>query len=114
MGFYDYRKYPERQAAYNAERCKTCPHKSEKCIEIEKWEKKNNCRTNHSKRDSLCWCCKYSVPHPEDDFVCPWAEEGEPVEGWTAKGHRTAAGEYHYSVTDCPFFERGIEAEYGL
>lgn len=111
MGMYDYRKYPERQAAYNAEKCKTCPQKSEKCIEIEKWEKANHCRTNHSKRDSLCWCCEYSVPKPEHDYICPWAEHSKPVDGWVAKMHKTAAGELHAAVIDCPNFVRHAEWE---
>lgn len=101
----------EKQGPYKADKCKTCPQYCPECVEIAKWEKEHKCRTSHSKRDSLCWCCAYSVPKPEHDYICPWAEHGKPVDGWIAKMHKTAAGELHASVIDCPNFKRYAEWE---
>lgn len=32
--------------------------------------------------DTLCWNCKRCT-NP-DSHPCPWAEKGEPIEGWTS------------------------------
>lgn len=107
-----YSRSPEdKYAPHDFSKCETCPQHSERCDYILEQEKKHKNRTNHTKRDSLCWCCAYSVPKPEHDYICPWAEHGKPVDGWIAKMHKTAAGELHASVIDCPNFKRYAEWE---
>lgn len=96
-------------AGYKVEKCHTCPKFSEHCYEIARWEAKHECKTAHGKGDSLCWCCKHSVPRPDDDFPCPYATELKPVKGWDAKLGKTYDGVKQYHVYDCPLFERGRE-----
>lgn len=62
--------------------------------------------------DTLCWNCKRCT-NP-DSHPCPWAEKGEPIEGWTAAPgreffHYLQTGEKvslgcSYVVTACPLF----------
>ena len=104
------RRYPEdRNGSHDISKCTSCPARSEICDEILKYEKAHHNRTNHTKRDSLCWCCKYSVHRQGDDYICPWANYGKPVDGWIANTHKTAMGELHAAVVDCPNFKRYAE-----
>lgn len=58
-----------------------------------------------SKHDhTLCWDCAKATSQD-----CPWAERGQPVEGWRAKKTKLRfSGELSdsYRVFSCPLFER--------
>lgn len=62
---------------------------------------------SREKEHSLCWDCAHAT-----DGVCPWAERGEPVDGWWARSSRVRCGakyiEYSksYVVIECPLFKR--------
>ena len=54
----------------------------------------------------LCWNCKRAVN--SKDFKCPWADNGTPIEGWTATPNIVKQGGRKdidtYYVTGCPLY----------
>lgn len=68
---------------------------------------------DNSKNEQLCWNCKRST-NPEG-LRCPWADKGEPVEGWTAAqgracykydtyGNKVGEFGFSYDIMVCPLF----------
>lgn len=91
-------------------KCTNCKYHCKKCDEI----KSKKPEIMHSERDTLCWCCKNSVPKKNEfgEYIvgCSWSINKIPVEGWkysskiimVYKGNPTS-----YCVSECPQFERG-------
>ena len=69
-------------------------------------------RTFGAKPPTLCWDCALATSDK-----CPWADHGEPVEGWGARAtkikHRHGTGDAvitdSFHVWRCPLFERDAE-----
>lgn len=61
----------------------------------------------------LCWSCRYASRPRKDGWICPWAKNLTPVEGWTAnlvQKEQYATGNIKevvttYSITECPEFK---------
>lgn len=63
----------------------------------------------------LCWSCQYASRPRKDGWICPWAKNLTPVEGWTAT--IVQKEQYYfgnikevvttYSITECPEFKEG-------
>lgn len=93
------------------EKCDTCIHRCNKCLEIALTRPADK----HYTSDTLCWCCKNAVPKKDeyDNYItgCSWSIKAIPVNGWQySKKTITYYDDkavYTYLVTSCPKFERG-------
>lgn len=98
----------EKTHNVNQVKCANCEYYSDVCKIISKSETKHNVKTPHAKKDSLCWCCKHSVPNRDGSRGCDWSLHNRPIIHWVAQ-KRIVDGHASYNVERCPMFERWSE-----
>ena len=87
-------------------KCKNCVYFGAKCIEM------SRPYSAHSAADTLCWCCKHSIPDKDGDVGCEWSRKRQEVDGREV-GAITYMADHNgkmmkaYRVDKCPKFERG-------
>lgn len=67
-------------------------------------------QTKTNKSSSLCWYCKRTI---DETLVCPWVDDGVPVQGWEVSDeHKISKSRIRFgtsstaTVIKCPLFER--------
>lgn len=81
---------------------KTTKRKSRKTVEIDEIEKRTGGGIGSQQP---CWNCKRACN--TTGHKCPWADRGEPVEGWKATPTRWKDRDIEirsYDIVECPLF----------
>ena len=52
------------------------------------------------KSQQLCWDCQRALPFRG----CPWADNFQPVEGWTATPKVLTGNVHTFAIRECPLF----------
>ena len=81
---------------------KTTKRKSRKTVEIDEIEKRTGGGIGSLQP---CWNCKRACNTAE--HKCPWADRGDPVEGWKATPTRWKDRDIEirsYDISECPLF----------
>ena len=81
---------------------KATKRKPKKAVEIDEIEKRT---VGGIGSQQLCWNCKRACNTA--DHKCPWADRGEPIEGWKATPTRWKDRGLEissYDIVECPLF----------
>lgn len=81
---------------------KATKRKPKKAVEIDEIEKRTGGGIGSQQ---LCWNCKRACNTA--DHKCPWADRGEPIEGWNATPTRWKDRDIEmrsFDITECPLF----------